>query len=154
MQLRDKIHVLRITADLYLVDSDAVKKALDKMLVDISEYSATRNMMAHTMFGATDDGLGVQFMVVKAKDKLDFPTVVWGEADFLAAYKKIDFLTGQVEFLTQSFHRVPNLQSLVRAVSEQPTRELPPLSYLRFLNLLPQDNPDSDTDPAKPETSP
>lgn len=79
MNLRDKIHVLKTSVSLSPI---AEKQQFTKLLTDIAEYSSIRNMMAHDMFMASEDGESVVFYVIKAKGKLTFPDVTWTITDF------------------------------------------------------------------------
>ncbi len=74
IQLRDKVHILRTAVDLSPIRPQSEVSRFKSVLQSILDYAPTRNMMAHDMFGPSEDGSGVEFMVVKAKGKLQFPS--------------------------------------------------------------------------------
>jgi hypothetical protein len=93
IQLRDKIHMLKTLVDVRGMHVERLKKVLD----DVATLSGDRNMIAHDMFMADDEGDGVQFIVVKAKGKLSFPETRWSIVHFLKKYGQITDLTEKVK---------------------------------------------------------
>jgi hypothetical protein len=66
-----------------------MKEEFDKVLIKIADYSPTRNMIAHSMFVGAVGGSGVEFHIVRARGKLDVPSIVWTHADFANAQAKL-----------------------------------------------------------------
>lgn len=123
VQLRDKLHILRTAVTLY--QSEVAAKPLVKVLHKIGNYSTTRNMMAHEAFLPTDAGDAVEFLVIKAKGKLEFPTVVWSSQEFEAAYNEIESLAQSIEAGIDQF----KMPRLALTLARQPANVLASLGW-------------------------
>jgi hypothetical protein len=65
------------------VSPKARKKELLGTLNEVASLSGSeRNMIAHDAFMADDEGDGVVFLTVKAKDKLSVPKIRWSMQEF------------------------------------------------------------------------
>jgi len=102
VQLRDKLNILKTVLDLY---GHEKAPGLVKTLNNIGTFSSARNMMAHEFFGVTGDEKAVEFFTTKAKGKLDLPSIRWREAEFEAAYDKINRLKDEVKEGMEAFKR-------------------------------------------------
>lgn len=77
--LRTKISILRSLVGLLPIEP-AGAAALEKLLKRIEKLSGDRNMVAHDVF--LPHPKGVQFLVVKARGRVDVTTVIWTPKDF------------------------------------------------------------------------
>ena len=77
MRFRDKIHILTTLIDVAPIFSKEEKSELMKTLRGLADDSGNRNMIAHDAFRPDDEGVGVEFLTVKAKGKFDLPKIVW-----------------------------------------------------------------------------
>lgn len=99
MQLRDKINILKTILDAYgHNDAPSLIKTLDA----IGTYSAVRNMVAHEFHAAAGDS--VRFYRMRAKGKFSIPETIWSDADFHAAYDKIDNFKTEIEKKKEAFN--------------------------------------------------
>jgi len=148
ISLRDKIHILRTVVHSLAITKEA-KKEYDDTLVDISDCSRTRNMMAHDAFFPDHHSEGVRFFVIKAKKNLTIPREVWKPTDFYKAYRTIDGYSAKIIELTGM------LPMLTRANPPPETWPIPDNGGLGLLGLpIPpaQAHHSSDTNLANPET--
>ncbi|MBS4045781.1 MAG: hypothetical protein KG075_05510 [Alphaproteobacteria bacterium] len=125
MQLRDKIHVARTIIGTTPLQ-DEKRTAYRRILQDISDYSPTRNMMAHDVFGETEDGKGVTFFVVKAKGAFSIPDTVWYFPQFEEAYLKVHSFYEALKEMENALVDVSRMKSRIMAemLSHSPESEL------------------------------
>jgi len=102
VQLRDKIYILRTSLHLTTALSKKQSDHFNRVLINISEYSHKRNMIAHDEFMDDKKGDGVSFMAIKAKGKLKLPQEDWSIADFEEAYVTIDGFAKEIAKLTKA----------------------------------------------------
>lgn len=151
LQLRDKIHILKTVVSITPIHPPEYRENFTKLLSEIANYSATRNMMAHDVFGATEDGQAVEFHVTKAKGKLSYPETIWAVDDFAAAFEDIaDFQRG-LDYLTDAIATAALITAAVSAATRpQPT---PDTGLLGLLGLpIPPLPTGPDSSPPSPQT--
>ena len=159
ISLRDKINLVKTIIHVSIFQNPAEKPAFTKLLDAISTASSKRNMMAHDMFLAGDNGEGVRFFVVKAKGKLDFPDEIWSSERFKSEYENIEGFTEGLQTLVKRLGYAKLLGSLLLAQSRgQPIGLLAALSPPNDpsrppLTLLGSD-PQIATHPKEPKTAP
>jgi len=95
VQLRDKIHILK-TASALEIFNRAELQPFTAALNHIANISSDRNMIAHDMFNAAEDGDGVVFSVTKAKGTLALVDTRWKVSDFTDRYEDIVRTTSTV----------------------------------------------------------
>ena len=147
IQLRDKVHIAR-TAITLLLPSQS-QEASNKLLKNVADFATSnRNMVAHNLFGANDDGTAVEFLLVKAKGELRFPDVNWTRADFHEKYQTMRSLANDLRELAATLQKSPanKLAHFLAAPSTTPDQP----GLLGLLSLPPQDDLDSDS--ANPQT--
>lgn len=157
MGVRDKIHALKTL--LYMFSLEADRNAAVALLNTAASMSESRNMIAHTMFWAHEKG-GVEFAVVKAKGKLDFPRTVWGEAMFKEKFVAMAKLQVAIKSAVNKAARIRTMAGggsaenpFRNALTMQPPSEgLLGLGALSSLFLPAQDSPGSPT--PSPQTEP
>lgn len=93
VQLRDKIHIVKTMIGLRFRENSDDHKNFRKLLEDVRNASADRNMIAHEMFGPDEDGDGVEFLITRAKGKLTFPKTKWSISEFEEKYSTLISLT-------------------------------------------------------------
>jgi hypothetical protein len=76
ISFRDKVHILRTFVAIAPL-GDGTRKSYDTTLVKAANCSADRNMVAHELFGPDESGKAIEFLVARAKGKLQYPRVVW-----------------------------------------------------------------------------
>ncbi len=117
IQVRDKIFICRTAADIASESADWKERA-HKTFIAISDLSADRNVVAHTMFGPNDFG-GVSFLRVKAKGKLSWPTEEWSSALFALKVDDMMRLHREVSLMAGTFKRHEiNLEELAKEIAE------------------------------------
>jgi hypothetical protein len=89
IDLSRKLYILRSAVS---AKSVAWQKKADKDIKEALDKLEVRNIVAHTVFGPTDDGR-VRFLTVKARSKLQFPDVAWSLADFVSQSSTMRRLT-------------------------------------------------------------
>ena len=137
-QFRDKINILRTAATIATPNS---AKLADLMAV-AAELYIDRNVVAHDMFDVSEDGTGVQFYSVKARDKLRFPVVVWTPGEFAAKYSAIARLTMELDKEVKSGITIKRLAD---ALAHWPKNALHALSPRGGLFPPPPETPNSQT---------
>lgn len=100
MSLRDKINLLKTLVSFRLRFDEKERDDFIGVLDGIAGITWMRNMMAHDIFGATEDRQGVQFFVVKAKGNLQFPDTIWPHAKFFEEGERITGFRDGIRKLT------------------------------------------------------
>jgi hypothetical protein len=106
MQLRDKINLLKTLAEFRLPKEAIEQKRFKDALEDISDLSWIRNMMAHDVFAPSPDRQGVQFLVMKAKGKLDFPETIWPASRFYEEASRVGAVQEEIKALSERFQSI------------------------------------------------
>ncbi len=88
METNRKLYILRSAV---AVKASQWQKNADEVIKSAQRQLEVRNIVAHTVFGPTDDGK-VKFLTVKAKSSLQYPDIKWSVQDFAAQYKKMSKL--------------------------------------------------------------
>ncbi|MGN6849440.1 MAG: hypothetical protein ACTHJK_08220 [Sphingomicrobium sp.] len=150
MQFRSKVHILKTLVNLK-GGKDWAKAAL-KDIEEISDLSAHRNIVAHTVFGPDNNQKAVRFLAVKAKGKLTFPNTVWTVPDFNARCKRIAELRKRVDQIVFDLTEKPGL--LAHALREYTNQSPAEQGFLGPLSRLVLGLPDSEqsTSEIAPET--
>jgi hypothetical protein len=155
MQLRDKINLLKTLVHISLPVFPAEKEKFITALNKVATMSSKRNMLAHDVFGPSDDGKSVAFFVIKAKGKLEFPDTIWSPADFMKECAEIRALTTEFEEMTRLLKAVDSYMKLADQANAPPTSTPNPLfggtGLLGLLSPLPEELQSSDTKSANPE---
>lgn len=129
MQFRSKIHILKSVVHLKGGKSEALKD-----LDAIADFSATRNVIAHNIFGPENGG--VRFLTAKAKGKLSFPTTIYSNADFLVLCRTASDLRAKMETITDGLSK-PKLGLLgLLAQASLPERDNPPAPLCQMIVIL------------------
>ena len=114
IQFRDKIHIARTAVDIATARDKA--EHYKSELVKLGKFTTERNMVAHDVFGVSDDRDGVIFLVTQAKGRLKFPEIVWTKRDFEKRQQKMDaftqMLVGLVADMKQHAQTVPLAKAL------------------------------------------
>ena len=132
IQLRDKIYIAStIVSITYLKDKEKYEACLKK----IQKMVAWRNLVAHELFMADEKGDGVEFLVTKAKGKLEFPKTRWSVSDFIDKGKNIQAHAETLSELSKALKARKRYNRLIEALSKQPSpsEEAQPLNYLSKL---------------------
>ena len=146
IQFRDKIHIARTAVSISPLSEDQ-KTAYDKELKQLAEFTIDRNMVAHDLFMPSEDQMGVEFLVTRAKGKLEFPEVVWSRKDFGDRVEKAMAFRQMLKGLDSDAKERIKLLPLARALAS-------PMPWLlgqgHLVDPVPPhgDTPHSDTDPA------
>ena len=150
-QFRDKTNILKtLVAMSYFGETEAAR--LIKLIGQIYDYSTNRNMMAHDLFMPSEKTDGVEFLVVKARGTLQFPTVDWTVDDFHDAYALLLSYRLEMESLRNRLHAFTSLAAALSA----PVSPSLGLGGLGFPGLLSPPDPtlqSSGTGPATDHTA-
>jgi hypothetical protein len=148
MRFRDKIHILTTLIDVAHFFSKEEKAELMKTLRGLADDSGNRNMIAHDAFRPDDEGVGVEFLTVKAKGKFDLPKIVWNadrfqtEGALIGQYRSL--LDGlEARFQAQPLPQRAYVDAFV-ADTPLPMRHIMSPALLGYLSLQPQVHPDND----------
>jgi len=143
ISFRDKIHILRTVVDISPIDT-AAKKQHDKFLNTVARYAMDRNMVAHDLFMADESRTGVEFLVAKAKGKLQFPTIIWTVDD--VEKKSEELLTAQKEL--KNFSKLFGRLDVVKALLQRlPQDNGSPIEALFQLGRQPLGDPPPPSSP-------
>jgi hypothetical protein len=126
-QFRDKINILKAAATLALPQGSALVGLLD----EAASISKDRNIVAHEVFGVSEDERGVEFLAVRARGKLTFPKIVWTPKYFQEKYDWMHRVTKGIQHETESGLRII---ALADALVKQPTNVLAGLAPYSFLS--------------------
>jgi len=142
--LRDKIALVRTFLNLYGTAGEVEVKALDKILIEISDLSNDRNIVAHNMFAPEREG--VKFYITKAKGKLSLPKTIWSDSDFDKKLDRMNRLETGLDAVIAAIqgnkHRGLKPGSTRNALLS-PADGPAPLGLLGFLALHAQESQDS-----------
>jgi len=143
MRFRDKIHILKTLIDVATIFSKEEKAELMKTLSGLADDSGNRNMIAHDAFRPDDEGVGVEFLTVKAKGKFDLPKIVWNvdrfrnEGALIGQYRSL--LDGlEARFQAQPLPQRAYADALQFADTFLPMRHIMSPALLGYLSLPPQ----------------
>lgn len=89
LQFSNKIKILRAVLG-YSFFTEEERKLVDKKLIDLLDYSNTRNMVAHDAFAISSDKKAVVFYVYRTRDKLRSAQQKWTVEKFHEEYEKIE----------------------------------------------------------------
>lgn len=135
IQLRDKLNILRALISIAPLSGED-NRTYSNTLKRIRDLSHDRNMVAHDMFMEDESGECVEFIVVKASGKIQFPQMKWSLGDFRQK-------TDELWAIHNSLDSLPNaLQKgkLALAMAKTPPNSL--LELLDSLNPLPHPSPE------------
>ena len=151
-----KIHILQTLLHLSAL-SEKEKSRYDRVLNHMIGYSTDRNVLAHDLFTSSTTNDGVQFLVVRAKGKIQVPDYDWNIAKFETEYANLDRYKENVHELASKISKIrASLAALMAAATALPvpTGEPTLLSGLGRLSRQPQEHHMSETTTANPETDP
>jgi hypothetical protein len=129
------------------------------LLQAIRNFSGNRNIVAHDVFIDYERTDGVEFLLVRAKGKIDFPDMQWSVDHFEKLFLSLmDFQHAINKLETKLRHaKRPDanaLAALLASIPSEPTEEPIGLGSLgRLIRPLPTDH-SLETNPANPETDP
>jgi len=116
---RNKIHILKVLVDLRGIDAERLKGYVD----EVATLSYARNMVAHDVFWADEEGDGVKFAVAKAKNKLSFPDTRWSIQNFLEKFEQINDLVLKMQQVTTTVSKLSLADALLHYRPHEPTQE-------------------------------
>ena len=148
IQFRDKIYILRTLVDIRIVDHDR-RTAIKKRLDTIANLAADRNMVAHDMFTASEDGRGVSFFVTRAKGTLNFPETEWSMQTFIQKACELHVHSDELDRLKEEIPPMTLFDQL-KALKESSQSGEP--TILDSLYRPPQEPHDSGNLQANPQT--
>jgi hypothetical protein len=152
IQFRDKIHILRTAIHHTIIRPVSERDRLKSVLTKISEYSTTRNMMAHTAFVATPLG-EVCFFVTKARGEVKMPEETWDIPKFEEAYLTLANYTEEAKTIISRIETASLVKALIRAPQTELGLTKGGLFGLGFSGLLgPQLLASLDSIPDQPTT--
>lgn len=131
IQIRDKQNIIRTFFDLYCGNDKAWMKSACKVMERIGSCNSDRNTVAHTPFVPRDNG-SVEFLVVKAKGRLDIPTVIWSQDAFDAKEAEMEDLSRELDGLMDECIKRRNAR-----IAQKPSLN----PFLSFAGLPTLDNP-------------
>lgn len=103
---RDKIDIVRTLVDVSTF-SDRDKASAKSKLRKLGNHARRRNMVAHTAFGPTFDGTGVEFYAVKAKGEYDRSRLIWSAHKFREESRALEGYATFLRSLRDCFARKP-----------------------------------------------
>jgi hypothetical protein len=147
--VRDKIAIARSAVALSLKHAQWQKMA-DYVLLKVSDASVDRNMIAHTMFDAPDDGDGDGAIFIRrfAKSGLKFEKTRWCEAKFNETFATLTTLRRHLDDMEHDLKQIP--YELFRDVLDGKNPSMPRFSPDRLSVELPPPPDDPPNDPPKP----
>lgn len=148
IQMRDKIHITKSLLHLEVFNETerATYLAVANRIVTLSQE---RNIVAHDLFYADDNGDGVSFFVMKAKGPLAFPDVRWAIKDFADKTEELFNVGLDLDKLGSLMGRL----KLAKALAEHPpTGMFGGLGLLGLHPLHTQDTPGLGLLDATPQT--
>lgn len=99
--LRDKISAIRTVVHMAAAEL-SWWRAADKDLTAIATMNnERRNLVAHNAFMGHSSG-GVEFLIIKAKGKLDIPDVVWTPEEFEQVFAEVERLRERLKETTSA----------------------------------------------------
>lgn len=148
--VRDKIAIARTGITLCFLPRDW-KAMADHVLLRVADASTDRNMIAHTLFDAADDGTGVVFLRRIAKSEFRFEDTLWSEAKFDETFAWLLTLRRHLNDIELDLRDIP--MELIRSVldGENPTMPICPPVRLSVELPQPQNAPNSDQPKPKPK---
>lgn len=129
-QFRDKINILKAAATLALPKGTPLTALLD----EAATISRDRNIVAHEVFGVSEDETGVEFLAVRARGRLTFPKIIWTPKDFEEKYELMRRVTDGIRNETESGLR---LMAMADILEKQPANVLAELGPYSFLSPSP-----------------
>lgn len=154
IQLRDKLNILRAATRMSSkLTSDEVS-AYHATLSKITNATSKRNMMAHDLFWPSDDGRGVEFNVIKAKNDLQFPSEIWDISRFESEVDAIAAWTVILDELANKIGTVAPINSLLALAHPTPGPEPASQGIGGFLFNLSPASSSSGYEPVGDETTP
>jgi hypothetical protein len=102
VQLSARIHILRTLVSISTLQ-ETEKQRINKILNKLSEqYVNYRNIVAHNLFVPSETSDGVEFVVVRARSKLNFPKNDWSVAKFEEIQEEIGEFSNELESLREN----------------------------------------------------
>jgi hypothetical protein len=89
MQFSDKVRTFRTLVDMYIWPREE-KKKYDDLAKQMLSLADDRNMIAHTVFKPSQISDGVDFLLVRAAKKLEFPDMDWPVAKFAQVIQNME----------------------------------------------------------------
>jgi hypothetical protein len=150
----NKIHILKTTGDIGAL-KPSEKEKISRLLEKVRKfYIKNRNTVAHHLFAPAKTGIGVEFLITKAKGKIEFPNAEWSDKDFDNKFEKMNGFINDLPNLEKKFKRSHSFLTLGAALMKNPPpmQGTSPLASLGLLGTpLPEDHK-SDTTPSNQQT--
>jgi hypothetical protein len=121
MGFDEKIKTLRVLVDLYVQDPED-KKSFDKLAVQARQFAEQRNILAHTPFRRSPVTDGVEFFVVAASKKLQFPDLDWSVDDFITKIEGINTLDNELRSIEKKMSLQRIAEALTADIQQTPTK--------------------------------
>jgi hypothetical protein len=138
--------------------TDADKEEIKSILNEIRQFYKNRNIIAHEFFVDSKDTDGVEFLVMRARGKIDFPEEIWSIEIFEEHYHSImtySFRVNEINNKLENIGRLP-LAALaaISLAPYEPTEVTPGLGSLGLHILQPPADQPLDKTSANPEIEP
>jgi hypothetical protein len=114
IQFRDKQKIIRTLTNIAFIP-DETKAAYDRTLIRMGDMSNDRNMVAHDLFFADEDGDGIEFIVTKAHGTIKFPETKWSVDDVEERSMELLATSDRLKALKEDFKRSDQLLALAKA---------------------------------------
>jgi len=101
LTVQAKIQMLRCAVALFSVETEQWAKDAKKLFNQIDAIAKERNIIAHTVFGITDDKEAVNFHRIKATGTLSMPETKWTPNDFSTAVMTMSSMMTELRALTE-----------------------------------------------------
>lgn len=138
IQLRDKIRIINSAIRLsFILEDDYVKYR--KLIKDINEFSAKRNIIAHELFLSSGDE-HVEFLITKANDGLKFPTEIWSIDTFSDHFITMSRFVDELDDLLSKLTQATLTKDLLTSQNREPIAGLGSLGILGDLYRDSQDS--------------
>lgn len=139
IQLRDKLKIINSSIRLsFMTEDDLI--IYKKLIKNINDYSAKRNIIAHELFLSNDDE-NVEFLITKANDGLNFPKEIWSIDTFSSHFNTMDIFVTQLDILLSKISQAMLKKALMSNQARESIEGLGSLGLLSDLFRDPQDQP-------------
>jgi len=127
MPFHNKISVMKTLVHLSWL-SDTQKTHYDDALNSMLGYSSDRNIIAHDAFSSSNKNDGVQFLVYRAKGKMQFPEFNWSVNKFVQQILNLDQCAKEMADLHEKIDKITT-SSLAAILAAAPSPIAPNLGF-------------------------